>query len=126
MFEFDESQHFNQFRLATLEWYAQPSTNSFDVEQYRALSGARVVKPGTSRFHALGSFDPLFPPMYKEEKQDNRDRQRAFRDFLKDITLTLKNLNPTLRISYKTTNGKKTDFDSADVDAARRLIQSKD
>jgi hypothetical protein len=125
IFEFDETQHFNQFRLATLDHYPHCSKHSFDFEQYRLLSTQKVVKPGTSGFQKLHSFDPLFPEMHDGEKQDNRDRQRAFRDFLKDITPNIVGLNPTIRLSYKTTNGKKTDFNSSDVEAARRLIQSK-
>jgi len=128
IFEFDECQHFNQFRLATLEHYPYYSKHSFDFEQYRVLSTQKVVNPSTFGFQKLRSFDPLFPEMYDGEKQDNRVRQRAFRDFMKDITPNSVGLNPTIRLSYKTTNGKngkKVGFNSSDVEAARQLIQSK-
>jgi hypothetical protein len=125
IFEFDETQHFNQFRLATLQHNPYCSKHSFDFEQYRLLSTETVVKPGTSGFQKLRSFDPLFPEMYDGERQDNRHRQRAFRDFLKDIAPDIVGLNPTIRLAYKTTTGKIKDFDSMDVEAARRLIESR-
>ena len=61
--EFDETQHFNQFRLITLENYANYENSPFDLQQYLDISKSRIVKPGISGFHKLKSFDPLFPPI---------------------------------------------------------------
>lgn len=110
IFEFDESQHFNQFRLMTLEKYDEYNQSSFDLKHYLSLTRQKIVKPGTSGFQKLKTFDPLFPPMLEGEKQDNRFRQRAFRDFLKDITPALKGFNPTIRISYQITNSEIEEF----------------
>lgn len=66
--------------------------------------------PQTSGFYKLRSQDYLFPPMYESEKQDNRLRQRAFRDFLKDIVPVKLGYNPTVRISSKVTNNRIKDF----------------
>lgn len=124
VFEFDEGKHFNQFRLATLDHYPDYVKPSLDKGQYRCLSERKVVKPGVSGFQKLTSWDPLFPDMYDGDKQDNRHRQRAFRDFLKDILPDIVGANPTVRLSYKTTNGRTEGFNADDVEAARQLIQA--
>ena len=110
--EFDEDQHFNQFRLITLTHYNEYSKCLFDLEHYKNLSAEKIAKPGTSGFQKLKRFDPLFPEMSIGEKQDNRHRQRAFRDFIKDISSITHCDNPIIRISYKITNGRKTNFNS--------------
>lgn len=115
IFEFDESQHFNQYRLRTLVSFNEYPSYSFDLEHYKSLSKQKIVKPGNSGFQKLKSIDPLFPPMLKGEKQDNRPRQRALRDFLKDITPQIKGFNPTIRMSYMVTNGKINDFTKDDL-----------
>ncbi|MBK7970282.1 MAG: hypothetical protein IPK08_15820 [Bacteroidetes bacterium] len=77
--EFDESQHFNQFRGKTLNFYNQINYK-FDLQAYKGYTN--IKKPmGTSGFQKLKCIDPMFPEMYEGEKQDNRMRQRAFRDF---------------------------------------------
>jgi len=120
--EFDETQHFNQFRFSTLKYYTDPVVYSFDVSIYKTLSNAKIVKPGTSGFQKLRTFDPLFPEMLAGEKQDNRPRQRAFRDYLKDITPVIMGFNPTIRISYKTTNGKIKGFSELDIASVRDYL----
>jgi len=120
--EFDETQHFNQFRFITLKYYNDKNYYSFDLNIYKTTANAKKVKPGISGFQKLRSFDPLFPEMLDGEKQDNRPRQRAFRDYLKDITPVLKGYNPTLRISYKTTNDNIKDFSQADIECIREYI----
>lgn len=122
--EFDESQHFNQFRYSTLKHYFDANYFSFDLELYKAAANSKVVKPGTSGFQKLKSFDPLFPAMLEGEKQNNRPRQRAFRDYLKDITPVLKGFNPTVRISYKTTNDNINSFSETDIKYVRDYILS--
>lgn len=122
IFEFDESQHFNQYRHRTLVSFNEYHSFSFDLEHYKTLSKQKIVKPGNSGFQKLKSSDPLFPPMLKSEKQDNRPRQRAFRDFLKDITPKIKGFNPTIRMSYMFTNGKINNFDKDDLESVENHI----
>ncbi|OGU41365.1 MAG: hypothetical protein A3K31_08560 [Ignavibacteria bacterium RIFOXYA12_FULL_35_25] len=122
--EFDESQHFNQFRYSTLKHYSDTNCFSFDLELYKTTANSKVVKAGTSGFQKLKSFDPLFPEMLDGEKQNNRPRQRAFRDYLKDITPVLKGFNPTIRISYKTTNDNIKSFSETDIQCVRDYILS--
>lgn len=83
--EFDEKQHFNQYRLITLENGYDDLEVSFDYNHYHELSSNRIAKPGKSGFDKLKSKDMLFPEMLDGERQDNRTRERAFRDYLKDI-----------------------------------------
>lgn len=54
--------------------------------------------------------------MLKGEKQDNRIRQRAFRDYLKDIVPVKLGYNPTVRISYQVTNNKIKEFTKEDLE----------
>ncbi|MBD5584677.1 MAG: hypothetical protein HDQ88_06315 [Clostridia bacterium] len=110
--EFDESQHFSQFRKLTLDYYKGIKIG-FDIEFYRSLMENK--NPGTSGFQCLKTNDPLFPYILPGEKQDNRIRQRAFRDFLKDILPLEMGFNPTIRIPYQIVNEKINDFDSEDL-----------
>ncbi len=49
------------------------------------------------------------------DKQDNRIRQRAFRDFLKDVLPLENSVNKTFRIPYIITNKKIKDFNKEDL-----------
>ncbi len=111
--EFDEEQHFNQFRAITLKYYGDfdCDINISDYEQYCSV----IKYPGTSGFQKLKSYDPLFPEMLPGIKQDNRIRQRAFRDFLKDITPIANGFGPTVRIPFQVANKKKNSFDNSDL-----------
>lgn len=122
--EFDESQHFNQFRYSTLKYYSGTNYYSFDLELYKSTAKLKSVKPGTSGFQKLKSFDPLFPEILDGNKQDNRLRQRAFRDYLKDITPVIKRFNQTIRISFKTTNENIKAFSDNDLKCVRDYIIS--
>lgn len=117
--EFDETQHFNQFRLRTLESSYDDFRYSFNYNHYFEICKSRVLEPGTSGFCKLRTQDNLFPQMFSGEKQDNRLRQRAFRDFLKDIVPVKLGFNPTVRISNKVTNGNIKDFTSEDLSKVR-------
>lgn len=120
--EFDENQHFNQYRRLTLENSYENFKFSFNKEDYLEICTSRIINPGTSGFHKLKSKDCLFPAMYECEKQDNRLRQRAFRDFLKDIVPIYLGYNPTMRINYKVTNGKIKGFDEDDLNCVKNYI----
>lgn len=113
--EFDESQHFNQFRLLTLNDYCLNIS-----DDYRKL--CKPIKPGKSGFKKLKSDDPLFPEMYDGEKQDNRPRQRAFNDYLKDLAPKVYGFNPTLRIPYTVTHKKINEFNDDDLKAIEKYI----
>ncbi len=121
--EFDEKQHFNQFRLRTLEHGYKLIKTGFDVTRYTELCKQNVIRPGKSGFTKLKSPDPLFPEMLEGYAQDNRTRQRAFRDYLKDVVPFALGMNPTIRIDYKITNGKIKDFQKEDIEAARNYFR---
>lgn len=112
--EFDEKQHFNQFRKLSLDHY-QGINTGFDVNYYRNLCN-RIQNPGASGFTKLKSSDDLFPELLVGGNQDNRVRQRAFRDLLKDFTPISHGFNPTIRIPYHVTNKKIKDFDTTDLE----------
>ena len=119
--EFDEKQHFNQYRKITLDYY-QNVKIKFPLDYYKTLNTNIIIKPGKSGFTRLKSNDPLFPEMLKGEKQDNRIRQRAFRDFLKDLLPIENGFNPTLRIPYHITNFKINNFDEIDIKNVEKYI----
>lgn len=50
-------------------------------------------------------------------------RQRAFRDFLKDIVVVNLGYNPTVRINYKVTNGKIKGFIDEDLKNIEEYIK---
>lgn len=109
MVEFDEKQHFNHFRGHTL--FENQFVGDFDL--YKKLC-QKVAKSGTSGFQKIKE-NLLFPWMNDGDKQDNRIRQRAFRDFLKDILPLENSVNKTFRIPYTVTNKKIKDFDKDDL-----------
>jgi len=122
--EFDESQHFNQFRGQTLEYYNEMKIG-FDLSEYKILNSNVNVKPGKSGFHSLKSNDPLFPKMLEGENQDNRHRQRAFRDFLKDLLPLIHSCNPTVRIPYHLVNKKINGFTNFEMEMIGKYLSDK-
>lgn len=120
--EFDEIQHFNQFRQRTLESSYKDFPYSFNYNHYLETCRSRMLLPQTSGFFKLRSKDDLFPEMYESEKQDNRLRQRAFRDFLKDIVPVKLGYNPTIRISSRVTNNKIKDFLGSDLEEVKAYL----
>ncbi len=119
--EFDEKQHFNQFRKITLDFYDKLKVK-FPLKYYKTLNDEIEIKPGKSGFTKLGSTDPLFPETLNGEKQDNRIRQRAFRDFLKDLLPVENGFNPTLRIPYQVTNKSINDFTETELINVKKYI----
>lgn len=119
--EFDELQHFNQYRKITLKHYHYISAG-FPLELYKELNDSNVIRPGKSGFTKLKSKDPLFPELLDGEKQDNRIRQRAFRDFLKDLLPLKRGLGPTLRIPYPITNHNIKEFTTDDLENVKAYI----
>ena len=119
--EFDEKQHFNQFRKISLNFYDKIDVK-FPIHLYKGLNDGIKIKPGNSGFTRLKSNDTLFTEMLKGEKQDNRTRQRAFRDFLKDLLPIENGFNPTLRIPYQITNHKINDFSEDEIRNVEKYI----
>jgi hypothetical protein len=116
--EFDEKQHFNPYRLRTLQEVPRYRALPLDYDAYMRQCASGTMRPGTSGFSRLRTADPLFPPMYDGEAQDNRIRQRAFRDLLKDlIPLTRPDVNPTWRVGSYLIGGKVKGFDPTDCRA---------
>ena len=64
--------------------------------------------------------------MLKGEKQDNRIRQRAFRDYLKDIVPVKLGYNPTVRISYQVTNNRIKGFTEEDLENIKKYLYEND
>lgn len=123
-FEYDESQHFNQFRLITLRTVGVYNKLPIDLSGYKSECQRHHVKPGKSGFCLLKSYDPLFPPVLPGEAQDNRVRQRAFRDLLKDlIPHSMKSTNPTWRIGSYVLNGKTKGFTSLDCETVAAHVK---
>jgi hypothetical protein len=121
MVEFDEKQHFNQYRLATLTNY-HPEWIIGDLTLYKENCKKKIAKPGTSGFQKIKE-TLLFPHLYPDsEKQDNRIRQRAFWDFLKDYLPIQFELNPTLRIPYTVTNKKIKDFNQSALEKLKLYL----
>jgi hypothetical protein len=118
--EFDEKQHFNQFRKSTLEHYNKTPIN-FDLQTYKELC-CRVVKPGKSYFQKTKKNNDLFPYQGDSEAQDNRIRQRAFRDMLKDIYPLVMGFNGTFRIPYQFVTNKIKDFNEDDLRLVEQIV----
>lgn len=121
--EFDESQHFNQYRMRTMAFYTKLPTK-FPVDFYRQLQANVEIKAGKSGFTRLSSEDPLFPELQEGAKQDNRIRQRAFRDYLKDLLPIENGCEPTLRIPNHITGKRIKGFTAADLEAVERYIET--
>ena len=124
--EFDEEQHFNQYRLITLESPFYHEYKGIDVRLYKDLSG-RLVKGGTREdgFHYLQKEDPLFPEKKGNLLQDNKDRQRAFRDFLKDMIAIEKGIGSTVRIPGSLVEWKRTGLSDTDLELIAQDLQSR-
>jgi len=124
MIEYDEEQHFNQYRYLTLQSPMYDNWNGFDPELYNQLSN-RTVKPGSKKsgFHFLKSKDPLFPEDHNNEKQDNRLRQRAFRDMVKDAWSIENDWKPTLRVPAYLVEWKRNSLTDSDWMILRDYIE---
>jgi hypothetical protein len=88
--EFDETQHFNDYRAQTIRRYPRSVSVAFDRGAWlRACDAKR-------RLEGQGFGRPK-PPLFPHE--DGRHRQRAFRDALADILPADHGWLPTLRIA---------------------------
>jgi len=125
--EFDEKQHFSQFRLRTL--LIEKSfgvTVNMDWQNYLSHCRERYILPGISGFQKIKTADPLFPEIYPGQKQNNRPRQRAFRDLMKDLLPLENTMNPTLRISYRETAEVIKDFTEKELYAIEQSLLNRE
>lgn len=121
--EYDEKQHFNQFRGQTLQSDMYSNWNGFDLGLYQELC-KRVVPPGSKKsgFHFLKSADPLFPENIGTEKQDNRLRQRAFRDMVKDAWSIEMEWKSVLRIPASIARWKRKDLNPNELKSIENYL----
>jgi hypothetical protein len=89
--EFDEKQHFNTYRAATLKRYADRVALAFNQDTWIERSQAKRRLEG-------GGFAAPKPPLFPGE--GGRHRQRAFRDALSDVLPLEYEWAPTLRIGH--------------------------
>jgi hypothetical protein len=92
IFEFDESQHFNAHRAATLRLYPQDLKLAFPRETWLAACEA-----STRKLSLTGGWGRAKPPLFPDP--GGRHLQRAFRDALTDILPPVHGWAPTLRIA---------------------------
>lgn len=92
LLEFDESQHFNLHRAATLRAYPADVETAFPRETWLRASEASTRKLGTT-----GGWGRAKPPPFPEP--GGRHLQRAFRDALADLLPAEHVWAPTLRIA---------------------------
>jgi hypothetical protein len=88
--EFDESQHFNRYRAATIRRYPRAMPVAYDRAAWLTASDAKQRLEG-------GGFGRAKPPLFPHD--DGRHRQRAFRDALADLVPAVHGWLPTLRIA---------------------------
>lgn len=121
--EYDEKQHFNQFRGLTLQSDMYSHWNGFDLGLYQELCN-RIVPPGSKKsgFHFLKSADPLFPENTETEKQDNRLRQRAFRDMVKDAWSIEMGWKPVLRIPASVARWKRKELNPNELKSMEEYL----
>lgn len=124
--EYDEEQHFNPFRLETLKSPLYKNWDGFDVASYKRFCDVPAKKGSKkSGFYYLKSADPLFPEMPGEEKQDNRLRQRAFRDMIKDAWSIEKGWKHTIRIPCHIAGKKRKNLNSTDLTQIESYLNEK-
>jgi hypothetical protein len=92
IFEFDESQHFNRHRAATLAVYPEDIELAFPQTTWLRASEASTRKLGTT-----GGWGKARPPLFPEP--GGRHLQRAFRDALADLLPGVHGWAPTLRLA---------------------------
>jgi hypothetical protein len=84
----------------------------------------KIIKPSLSRFTKLKTPNILFPEFLLGDKQDNRIRERAFRDVLKDLTPLCMGFNRTIRIPYHVTSKKINEFTNLNLKDILNFLKS--
>lgn len=88
--EFDEIQHFNEYRARTIRTYPRSVKVAFDRRAWLRACDAKL------RLEGVGFGRPC-PPLFPEV--GGRHQQRAFRDALTDVLPAVHGWQPTLRIA---------------------------
>ena len=121
IFEFDELQHFTQFRERTFAFYPERIEVAYAPQKYRRFC---------QQYHAAALAKG--PPRFRRETADfpytnGRAAQRAFFDTFRDWLPPLHGLNPTLRLAEfevaPILNGTLTD--TAAEKYIQRLLQQR-
>ena len=110
--ELDEENHFNRYRLQTLNSNIYQMINGFRLDEYMRF--CRLYDSGCRKhggFWKNNSSEKLFVKSDDNGCLDgtgsSRWRQRAFYDFLRDVTGLIKEI-PVIRLSiYQTFKGRK-------------------
>ena len=101
--ELDEENHFNRYRLATLDSTIYLENKNFDVSKYRTFCNQYEDKCCThGKYWENSSTQKMFGVSFVDgdfgENAPSRWKQRAFYDFIKDATSKVLDI-PILRIS---------------------------
>jgi hypothetical protein len=92
IFEFDESQHVNMHRAATLRAYPGGVETAFPRDVW-----LRASESSTKKLSTTGGWGKAKPPLFPYP--GGRHLQRAFRDALADLLPGIQGWAPTLRIA---------------------------
>lgn len=121
IFEFDELQHFTQFREQTFQYYPADIEIAYALQTYRQFCQqhhAAALAKGPARFRRNTADFPY---------TNGRAAQRAFFDTFRDWLPPLHGLNPTLRLAefevMPILNGQLTD--TAAKDYMQRLLHQR-
>ncbi|MBD5356894.1 MAG: hypothetical protein HDR88_07820 [Bacteroides sp.] len=119
--ELDEENHFNRYRLITLDAPLYQKYNNFDVKQYRKYCLAYEYKcPTSQKRWSNPSADKQFgesgPNGNFSGNGPSRWKQRAFYDYLKDIYSVITGI-PIIRISI---------YDQAYHSTIKQLLDNED
>ncbi len=101
--ELDEQEHFNRYRLKTLDSTIYKNYHNFDVPSYREYCKKYEFKCRTHGKYGnnpstVKQFGPADPSFIAEDLGWSRWKQRAFYDLIKDAYSIAKNL-PIVRLS---------------------------
>jgi hypothetical protein len=111
--EIDEERHFNRYRLLTLKSKLYENYPFFSIHNYRIYcsmyENACLICANWGKNWKNNSTEKMFVPSdnpgHLEENGSSRWKQRAFYDFLKDVTAKIRNI-PVFRLSiYDTYEG---------------------
>lgn len=89
--EYDEGQHFNQFRKTTLQSYPDVLALAYDKASWASRCSTHEDIRG-------GGFSKPRPPLFP--MAGGRNYQRAFRDMLADVLPPAHGWDPTVRIGH--------------------------
>jgi len=133
--ELDEERHFNRYRLITLDSVLYKTFNSFDIKQYKrycevyelnCLSSASWSKNWETKT-SKEQFGISDDEGCLKEHGSSRWKQRAFYDYLRDVTSSIYKI-PIIRISiWDEINGKTVNelINCNEFKGVLELIESK-